>query len=113
MLTASHDSGTPADWLSPDSRFSSGRWVAGSKHHQRVEAAELELGLRVRCHDCGLIARHNYRKAVLDTDGAVVVPEQDPVPWALDRLDLDACLPSAPPPKAGAQLALFGTEAWA
>lgn len=83
--------GMPADWLSPDSRFSRGRWVA-SLRHQRVEATEQDLGLRVRCHDCGVTARAEYRRAVYD-DRDCIIPERDPVPLAVARLDREACEP--------------------
>lgn len=102
--------GTPADWLSPDNRISPGRWVKGSRHHQRVEATELDLALRVRCHDCGFMAHEGWNKhrARFDKDGWIVVPESDPLPWALDLLDREACEPLGEQPlfdlvKAGAR----------
>lgn len=87
--------GIPADWLSPNNRLSSGRWVAGSRQHQRVDATELELTLRLRCHDCGFMAfeRWDKHRARLDKDGGILIPESDPLPWALDRLDREPCEP--------------------
>lgn len=83
-----------ANWLTPDSPLSPGRWTT-SRHHRRVELTEQEIGLRVRCHDCGAIARENWDKhrARFDADGWNVVPERDPTPWALDRLDHGPCEP--------------------
>ncbi len=87
--------GNPSEWMSPK------RTLRSDKGHNRVEAIEKESGLYVRCHDCGAIAREEYRRheAIRVKDdgtfhsGAIVRPARDPLPWALDRLDTTPCEP--------------------
>lgn len=83
--------GTPADWLSLGHKWA-GRQVR-SERHQRVEITEQDLGLRVRCHDCGAMARQEYRSPIFDAFGDLAAPLFNPLPWALDRLDKSPCEP--------------------
>lgn len=63
-----------------------------TEHHSRVEVVEKELGLHVRCHDCGAMARQDWPRITLDSAGRLV-PVREPLPRALDRLDRIACDP--------------------
>lgn len=91
--------GNPSEWLPLGHKWS-GRQVR-SERHQRVEATEKESGIYVRCHDCGAMAREDWKRheAIRAKDdgtfhsGAIVRPARDPLPWALDRLDHRPCEP--------------------